>query len=194
MDRILQKNIEQAQKKFLDSVKGKDEPSAVQESINASVKTRKFPIYKGTYKVNERQAFRRELTCYLREEATGYNEAVSDDIHVAKIRKICDELSEKYGYMLHNSRLRVGVVQKAFNLYLKYQWCLGLIKIPPPHCPVDRIILNKVGQNGNWTELDSIDVYLEWITQIRDFIQKEGFESIQEWELLTWNDEISRNS
>jgi hypothetical protein len=48
--------------------------------------------------------------------------------------------------------MRIGLAQKALNLYLKYLWCLGEIH-EPPHCPLDSIVLGQVPgcKDVRWT-------------------------------------------
>ena len=59
--------------------------------------------------------------------------------------------------ILKDNVFRVGITQKAFNLYLKYLWCLGLrwIEHEPPHCPFDRIVIGKLGGGLTaWTKVN----------------------------------------
>jgi len=56
--------------------------------------------------------------------------------------------------ILRDGNYRYGVAEKLLNLALKYYWCLGHIPTPP-HCPVDRIVIEKTHLRGrvNWTEI-----------------------------------------
>ncbi|MBK5203245.1 MAG: hypothetical protein JJE45_05955 [Prolixibacteraceae bacterium] len=68
---------------------------------------------------------------------------------------------------------------------MKYFWCLGEISIPPPHCPLDRIIQEKglKAQNiVNWTAMDDMNEYLRVMHHIEKDA-KENSQSIAEWEL-----------
>jgi hypothetical protein len=59
----------------------------------------------------------------------------------------------------------------------------------PPHCPVDRIILEKLGDPRNWTQLDDIKEYQEIIESIRKLA---GDKSPSEWENDEWlRDELT---
>ena len=77
---------------------------------------------------------------------------------------------------------------KLLNLQLKYLWCAGMVK-KPPHCPVDRIILEKTKLRGkcNWTEIDSIERYEEVIQVFTEQADSEGFKHIADWELCNYS-------
>ena len=65
------------------------------------------------------------------------------------------------------------------NLYLKYLWCIDII-CEPPHCPIDKIILNKLKDyKTSWTKMNKDD-YIRAIKKI-NFVR--GKESIAQWEL-----------
>ena len=99
---------------------------------------------------------------------------------------MADALSSDYKGDLVLGRLRIGTVQKALNLYLKTVWCMEPSWPTPPHCPVDRIILERAGINGSWTKLDSMSTYCEWIERLRKHASGNGFDSVAEWELCAW--------
>jgi hypothetical protein len=96
-----------------------------------------------------------------------------------RYRSLAEPMS---GASLNNGRLRYGTSQKAFNLYLKYLWQLGEIAAPP-HCPVDRIVLNALGIDEAWTKCDDQKQYMEWIGAIR---RKAGPLSVSQWENDVW--------
>ncbi|WP_271671214.1 hypothetical protein [Bradyrhizobium sp. CCBAU 51627] len=85
---------------------------------------------------------------------------------------------------LRDGRYRYGVAQKLLNLVLKYHWCLGQIS-EPPHCPIDRIIIEKTHLRGrvNWTEIVDEDQYRAVIEAVR---RKAEPESIARWELRNY--------
>lgn len=84
--------------------------------------------------------------------------------------------------ILKKSGYKYGVAQKLLNLALKYYWCLGLVK-EPPHCPVDRKVINKTTHKGkiNWTEITKRSEYRKIIEDIKTIARKEGL-SISKWE------------
>jgi hypothetical protein len=85
---------------------------------------------------------------------------------------------------LRDGRYRYGVAQKLLNLALKYHWCLGQIS-EPPHCPIDRIIIEKTHLRGqvNRTEIVDEEQYRAVIEAVR---RKAEPESIARWELLNY--------
>jgi len=127
--------------------------------------------------------FRKKLTLLEKLYAVG----VTENDHITNMIRFKDELSAAFPNVLANRTMLFGVAQKAVNLYVKYLWVLDYIP-QPPHCPVDRIILNKVGINNiNWTTLDDVEVYKSIIATIRIVADKEK-STIPEWELKVWND------
>jgi hypothetical protein len=77
-----------------------------------------------------RKALRGPLASLLRE----YANPVSEQQHKINIKKIADDLTAEYRdkNLLRGNRFRIGIAQKALNLYLKYLWCLGKAALPPP--------------------------------------------------------------
>lgn len=88
--------------------------------------------------------------------------------HPANIRSITREQGGSCHEGFRHGRFRIGLAQKALNLYLKYLWCADLAA-RPPHCPVDAIILAAAGIKDAtpWTKLDSIDEYARLIERLR---------------------------
>ncbi|HTY51495.1 MAG TPA: hypothetical protein VMB48_17550 [Steroidobacteraceae bacterium] len=56
--------------------------------------------------------------------------------------------------------------------------------MPPPHCPVDRIVIEKTSFRGrlNWTDIRSRERYAAVIDEIASLAKAEDV-SIAEWEL-----------
>ena len=137
----------------------------------------------GAKKVSEkgRLVFRNKLRAYIEDLVTkNYHKVVPGERHIRYIKDL----------VIHSKTLRIedqaipinfGVAQKLFNLYLKYQWCLGNIPTPP-HFPVDRVIqieLNKQAKElkiskkevDPWTQFKNETKYQEIIDfalRIRD--------------------------
>ena len=145
----------------------------------------KGKIYKEEVVDKEKEVFKKELRKLIEEiinniYVCGY---VDDKTHCECIKKIQEE-SRKYGEILHGGALRIGIIQKLFNLYLKYLWCLGLIEMPP-HMPIDSIVLKKLKRSERWTEIDSCEDYMAIIN-----VAKEAAKSkpLPIWELEYFND------
>ena len=102
------------------------------------------------------------------------------------IKQIADNLSAEFGAILIGRQLRIGTVQKGLNLYLKTVWCMESGWPTPPHCPIDRKILEVAGINESWTKLDSLATYCVWIEKLRARALGEGFKNLAEWELCVW--------
>lgn len=171
--------------KFLEETQAGTPEAAMKNSIEAALQHN--PTYRADVTNEQKGAFRRSLRECLCKYAPNYKDVVSDEEHIKVINEICESLSSQHGQILRNSRLRIGTVQKALNLYLKFLWCLDQKRAAPPHCPIDRIILTEAGLDGSWTKLDSIELYMDWVSKLRKIAQEEGFESLQQWEMSVWN-------
>ncbi len=106
---------------------------------------------------------------------------VTSDEHIENLIGIKDWINLKHSDVLRNGKIKLGIVQKLLNLYLKYQWCLGELETPP-HCPFDRIIISKMKLPNPpaWTQLDSVGTYKMLVEKAS---QLAGNKSIAEWEL-----------
>ncbi len=108
---------------------------------------------------------------------------VSEETHVQNIVRIKDTISKECSTFLING-FRLGVAQKALNLYLKYLWCLGIITPPPPHCPFDRIIIEKLPEEIRvpWTQINDVDTYLRLVEAAKKITAAQK-RSLADWEL-----------
>jgi hypothetical protein len=133
-----------------------------------------------------KKAFRLTLRNSVQEIAKRYNNATSDTEHIANIEEVIE--TNKNPILGNDGKLKFGTVQKLLNLYLKYLWCSDRISQPPPHCPVDSIILghSKSFRNERWTQLDCPDQYMLYIEELRA-IAKDQNTILAEWELDTFN-------
>lgn len=137
-----------------------------------------------------KDVLRKALAKELQSLVATYANAVTEEAHYQNIVSLADTLTRQFkdSGILRNGRFRIGIAQKALNLYLKYLWYLGDIPTPP-HCPIDRRIIDKLNLNwrerGNydWTKLDDIEKYKTLIQNCKD---KAGSASVAEWELKEW--------
>jgi hypothetical protein len=156
-----------------------NEEQAAHSSIVAAVQRNR--VYRETADEGSRTQFRQAWIQMIREEAKLYRDtSPSDDEHCSAIQRIADNLSSQLRDHLVDGRLRFGTSQKAFNLYLKYLWALDQIPVPPPHCPIDSVVLNSVGITDTWTKCDSREQYMGWITAIRQHL------TLAQWETEVW--------
>lgn len=172
--------------KFLKVNRVHNEPEAMQNAFQAALRR------SGTYAANavdrDAEKIRTRWAELLRAVSDQYGTQVSDDTHVRNISHVCDILSREFARILDRRRFRIGVSQKALNVYLKYLWCLGLLKVPPPHCPIDSTVLQTVGIGDAWTQLDSAEKYMGWISTLREVTGRNEYGGLQEWELELWNE------
>jgi len=87
---------------------------------------------------------RLELPDSLRENlekvANQYFDCRSDKDHLKTIGRLAVALSDRHRRVLRGRMFRIGVAQKALNLFLKYCGCAGWIPMPP-HCPFDGLVM-----------------------------------------------------
>ena len=171
-------------------------------SVNCAVNTRRgLGVYCDT-NPKLREKFRNTWKYLLYTKTGRYENSVSDEFHNSRIKRMCALLSHQHQDILHKGKMRVGVLQKGLNLYLKCLWCLRENSWPP-HCPLDSVILKKAKlPKAKWTYLNCITKYQKWIKQCakvaeqhpcvlqNDEIQKEGILSC--WELIEYQNSRPR--
>lgn len=173
---------------FLELTGVSTKQDAMRASINAAVSVRRGGKIYATGNNNERREFKKELAELIRMESEHYTRPagkILDEQHCESIRRIIGNLSARSKKCLFDEHLRWGIAQKAFNLYLKFLWCLEILRVPPPHCPVDRVVLRAAGIHESWTICDSEQQHTEWIGRIR---ARAGTLCLSEWEYKVWLD------
>lgn len=116
-----------------------------------------------------------------------YLEECTEEQHFKNIAELVQFANRIGGEVLGEAGYKYGVAQKLLNLMLKYLWCAGLVSTPP-HCPVDRIVINKTKYRGKvkWTEILEESKYREVIEAVKRLSQDKGM-SVPEWELNFYN-------
>ncbi|MDE8740904.1 hypothetical protein PZA20_03625 [Pectobacterium polaris] len=103
-------------------------------------------LYNSDLKPKNRRSveFRAEILSFIKSELLPcYKSKCSETRHIENIKMLVDFGTDIGKGLLCKDGYKFGVAQKLLNLLLKYLWCLGHIP-EPPHCPVDRLILEKV--------------------------------------------------
>jgi len=166
---------------FLIKVRVSKADDAMRNSLRAALQHNK--TYATGTTTTEREAFRRAWAVLIVEAAKKYKQPVTDEEHCHTISKIVQTLSERFSRILIGGRLRFGTSQKAFNLYLKFLWCLGSLP-KPPHCPIDRIVLRTAGLAGSWTQSNCATEYMKWVNALRRYVAPT---TLADWEYAQWN-------
>jgi len=131
--------------------------------------------------------FRTGVLAFIEQELLSkYVTAVTEDAHIANIESLVTFGNSLGRALLGPDGYKFGVAQKLLNLQLKYLWCLGHV-VEPPHCPVDRIVLNKTALRGrlNWTEITSREQYQTAISAMKSVADAESL-SLAQWELQVY--------
>ena len=100
-------------------------------------------LYKETATKDGRATFRKSIIQFVEEELLpNYKSRISEEDHLSNIESLSDYGTKLGQKILCNDGYKIGVAQKLLNLQLKYLWCFGIVT-EPPHCPIDRVIINK---------------------------------------------------
>lgn len=160
--------------------------TAIYNSLGAAFQRAK--IYVNDVSEIEKDKLKDDMAKRLEILEQKYILPVSSEEHYANIKQFADELTIKYKRILEKRRFRVGIAQKAINIYLKLIWCYGWIE-EPPHCPIDSVVLRAIGDSETkWTKIESIKEYRKVIEKLHSHISREKIHhSMSEWELEEWN-------
>ena len=138
----------------------------------------------GLYKPDtNHEDFQANVILYVRHHLLPmYVEGVSEEQHLTNLQNLVAEATT-YGISVLKDGYRYGIAQKLLNLILKYLWCLGHIA-EPPHCPIDRIVIDKTSLKGrvNWTEIKDQTQYLRVIEKVKGLAGTKQL-SVAQWEL-----------
>lgn len=136
-------------------------------------------VYKVGISEKTKSKFREKIKLLLIDLEEKYLKTVKESDHLAILDKLKENIEVQSREILRDDHITFGTTQKLLNLYLKYLWCLGLIN-EPPHCPIDRTILNKIKDyKTSWTKMER-EGYCQAIEMIKLI---KGTNSIAEWEL-----------
>lgn len=142
--------------------------------LTVSAAFQRANVYLPNAKKEDKDNFKNELKELIIQKSEEYKKrAISEADHLKNIEEISSSLT-KYSAILKGGKLNFGICQKLLNLYLKYLWCLGLLKFAPPHFPVDRKIQIDLGITNpcSWTAMSDKNEYLNVIEIARKALQK----------------------
>jgi len=156
-------------------------------SINAGLQTRGYPVYLINRK--ESSDLRVDIKNFLIQYVQEFD-ASTEKKHYDTIELMSKLISQNHSKILINGRFRIGISQKIINLFLKYMWTAGQIKMPF-HCPFDSIIKAKLLKGvtnvflKDWTILDSLEDYDKYVVLARHKADEMNL-TIAEWELVNF--------
>lgn len=153
--------------------------------------TQRSRIYSAGVKERDKLIFRKDIKEKVFSILKDHRKSLLEDELLKYITDIASLYKNK-----NSINFRVGQSQKILNLMLKYYWCLGWLEYTPPHCPIDRVIIEAAkvkikGKTPAWTKMLSIKEYKEIIS----FIKKDiTFSCLSNWELCVYQKlEIKKN-
>ncbi|SFO60272.1 hypothetical protein SAMN04488519_1098 [Algoriphagus ornithinivorans] len=168
---------------------------ALSRALNASVQHNS--LYAPSVSMTERKAVRKAWIEKLVELSKEYQNGADIETFHAQVLELRDYMNRnfseyfrndvhpKYGY---NPGFRISHAQKSLSVFLKHLWCMGMIDTPPI-CPVDRVILEKIGKKGKsaaWGYVNTMEEHKEKLGFIFSHIQKTNNPNVAVavWELL----------
>lgn len=154
---------------------------------NASVQRANLYNKKSKVDNKTKSKFRASIISYVEDEIfQSYKDGCSENQHYKNIESLIAKANSLNLGILGPEGYKFGVAQKLLNLSLKYMWCLGHIA-EPPHCPVDRIIINKTNLKGkvNWTDIKDRNAYEAVIDEIKKLSSAKSI-TPSRWELLIY--------
>jgi hypothetical protein len=154
----------------------------------ASVQRAKLYRAKALREKQVSQAFRSAVLQFVEGQLLSkYESGCAEQEHVENIGRLVRFANKMGKGILGPSGYKFGVAQKLLNVVLKHLWCLGRIS-EPPHCPVDRIVLDSTSLRGklNWTQITSAKQYRRAIAAARVTAKADG-RSLAEWELKIYS-------
>jgi hypothetical protein len=153
---------------------------------NASVQ--RASVYKKNLSEEERRHFKKQVFRFINDDLMPfYTKKCSEEQHYENIKRLVVFGTECGREILEGNIYKYGIAQKLLNLLLKYYWCIGRVS-EPPHCPIDSIILNKLGLNEiKWTKMVQKSEYERVIEKIKMKLTQEE-PTIARWELIHYMD------
>ena len=144
----------------------------------------------------DREAWRKKLEAAVMDLPIEGMPAMADEAYLDLLNGLQSKVNawKEFDDLLAEGGWRAGSVQKLVNLWLKYLWCAGFLKSPPPHFPVDRIMLQYIPgmKDVSWTKMenwrleDEIDGALSYMRIIHAARVESAGEPLALWELRKW--------
>jgi len=115
-----------------------------------------------------------------------YENEVIENQHIKNIIRIKQKVIQYSRLFNIEIYYKISSAQKLLNVLLKFLWVSDYIN-EPPHCPIDRIIINNLPRNErvNWTNINDVRIYKTIINRLRNLT---NHESLAQWELRIYND------
>lgn len=145
-------------------------------------------LFRQTASDEKKSKFRRAVIGYANKKLIpSYFSQVTEMTHISNISRLSAYGTKVGENVLQKNGYKFGVAQKLINLQLKYLWCLDVV-VEPPHCPVDRIIINKtrLREKVSWTKMVDLNEYKEVIAAIREVADRSG-QTVARWELEVYD-------
>jgi hypothetical protein len=162
---------------------------ALNSGIISAVK--RNPTYTESLTKEDRERIRDAWSEKLEKLGRKYKKKQNEDQYIADVIELKNYMNSSFPDSFNNenpgydNEFRISHAQKSLSVYLKHLWCMGKIE-EPPICPIDRIVLTRVGLKGHnaaWGYINTPELLDEKIKAIQ---REKGVLSFAVWELLNF--------
>jgi len=189
--------VETAKKEFLTKYNpSKTINEALSKAISASVQHNS--LYKSGLNYEKKKRFRKDWEIWLKNKSTEYKYDVTLEDFKKDFQELVAYMNQNYSNYFrtevhprfnYDPGFRISHGQKSLSVFLKHLWSMNKIK-EPPACPVDRIVLQRLGKTGadaKWTHVNSINLYNKQLGYIESAALESGL-TIAQFEILLFKD------
>lgn len=178
------------------------ESMAMRNSVKAALAQGKSAkVYADDGQKEKRSAFRKDFKAAIRHTVANYSHEIMKEPDWCNLLiSIRDPLQVVHAEVLRNGILTIGVVQKAFSLYLKYTWLVGDSTKKPYYPPLDSRVISetrkfqhKEDKYASFKKLNDICVYCRIMQAVTKHAKNKDFGSATDWELGFWVDDDSES-
>lgn len=175
-----------------------NQKKSIDEAISLAIKAavQHNSLYLENLSIEKRKEVRTDWGKELLYIAEKYKENQTIEIYNEDILKLKELMNTRHRDSFRRSPhpkykydigFRISHSQKSISVFLKHLWCMNKIS-EPPVCPVDRIILEKIGMSGksaSWGYINSLEIHNSKVVEINKIALKEN-KSIAIWELTNF--------
>ena len=173
-------------------------------AINASVRTRKYPVY------SDDISGRIEAVYFWKDQLEKLGNKYMLDIQdknqflkdVYALQKSINK--SQHAKCFYDGKIRIGQCQKSLSIYLKWMWCQRELAGTPPVCPIDGQVLSKCYKvlkkqplidkeklgltHTKWSNLNDKTVYEKLVSITEEVARLEGESESCVWELFAFEE------
>lgn len=122
-----------------------------------------------------------------------YEKPISRGQYLEDVAELKEFMNKTFEGYFNNDKyfkdpgFRLSHSQKSISVFLKHLWCMDQVQ-EPPCCPVDAIILKRIGlsyPDNSWGKINQMDDLVKKLKLIEQFASNNSL-SIAKWELYNF--------